>query len=66
MIQSNVTKVKEVSKPRYVVTMSQKPNGIYIVTAKNNLTRSGDSSYYVDFNLANFMFNQKLNLFEGN
>ncbi len=63
---TRLKKIKEISKWRYIVTLMQAPNGIYIVTDTNTLSNEIHKINFADYNLASHRFETLVNSYEGN
>ncbi len=64
-LMSDRKSVKSISKWRFSVNLMQDPKGVYYVCSENLLTKETKEVSLIDYNMANFIFNARVNSFEG-
>lgn len=57
--------IKSIGNWRYEVSLSQDLKGLFHVESVNLLTEKSSESSFVDFNMASFAFDSKVENFEG-
>lgn len=66
MLESERKTIRAISKWRYEVTLLQDKRGVFHVDSENLLTKKLTSISFVDYKMADYTFNSKIQDFEGN